>query len=81
MGYRATNSAAVEGRASDWSGVIVPCSSPAGIQGVDTGRVGGASENNRKAKYDALTKTGLKQLQAERENWSRISTAIALVLE
>jgi PadR family transcriptional regulator, regulatory protein PadR len=41
----------------------------------------GASEKNRKAKYYALTKTGSKQLQAERENWSRISTAIALVLE
>jgi len=41
----------------------------------------GASENNRKAKYYSLTKTGQKQLQAERENWDRISTAIALVLE
>ena len=41
----------------------------------------GASENNRKAKYYSLTRTGQKQLQAERENWNRISTAIALVLE
>jgi transcriptional regulator len=41
----------------------------------------GASENNRKAKYYSLTKTGQKQLQAERENWGRISTAIALVLK
>ena len=41
----------------------------------------GASENNRKAKYYSLTRTGQKQLQAERENWDRISTAIALVLE
>ena len=41
----------------------------------------GPSENNRKAKYYSLTRTGQKQLQAERENWNRISTAIALVLE
>ncbi len=50
------------------------------VQGVDTGRVG-ASENNRKAKYYSLTKTGQKQLQAELEDWGRISTAIALVLK
>ena len=40
----------------------------------------GASENNRKAKFYSLTKTGQKQLQAELEDWGRISTAIALVL-
>src|SRR3979490_1671158 len=36
----------------------------------------GASENNRKAKYYSLTRTGRKQLEAELENWGRISTAI-----
>jgi PadR family transcriptional regulator, regulatory protein PadR len=41
----------------------------------------GASENNRKAKYYSLTRTGRKQLQAELEDWGRISTAIALVLK
>ena len=41
----------------------------------------GPSENNRKAKYYSLTRAGQKQLKAERENWDRISTAIALVLE
>ena len=41
----------------------------------------GASENNRKAKFYSLTKTGQKQLQAEFEDWGRISTAIALVLK
>ncbi len=40
----------------------------------------GASENNRKAKYYSLTRTGKRQLEAELENWSRISTAIGLVL-
>ena len=42
---------------------------------------GGASENNRKAKCYSLTKTGQKQLQAELEDWGRISTAIALVIK
>jgi PadR family transcriptional regulator, regulatory protein PadR len=73
-------STGIEGCASDRTGVVVPRSSPAGVQGVDTGRVG-ASENNCKAKYYSLTKTGQKQLQAEFENWGRISTAIALVLK
>src|SRR5271168_3573962 len=41
----------------------------------------GASENNRKAKFYSLTKTGQKQLHAELEDWGRISTAIALVLK
>src|ERR1700743_2554717 len=41
----------------------------------------GASENNRKAKFYSLTRTGQKQLQAELEDWDRISTAIALVLK
>ena len=41
----------------------------------------GVSENNRKAKFYSLTKTGQKQLQAELEDWGRISTAIALVLK
>jgi PadR family transcriptional regulator, regulatory protein PadR len=41
----------------------------------------GASENNRKAKYYSLTRSGRKQLEVELENWGRISSAIALVLE
>jgi PadR family transcriptional regulator PadR len=41
----------------------------------------GASENNRRAKYYSLTRTGRKQLETELENWDRISTAIALVLK
>ena len=41
----------------------------------------GASENNRKAKYYSLTRTGQKQLEVELENWGLISTAIALVLK
>jgi transcriptional regulator len=40
----------------------------------------GASENNRKAKFYAITKTGRKQLRAEAENWARISGVVGRVL-
>jgi len=39
------------------------------------------SENNRKAKFYSLTKTGKKQLETELQNWDRLATAIALVLK
>lgn len=41
---------------------------------------GGLSENNRKARYYSITKSGLKQLTIETENWERISGVIARVL-
>jgi PadR family transcriptional regulator PadR len=41
----------------------------------------GVSENNRRAKFYSLTRTGKKQLQAELDNWARLTNAIALVLE
>lgn len=41
----------------------------------------GDSENNRRAKYYRLTKPGRRQLEAETKRWSRISVAIARVLE
>ena len=41
----------------------------------------GPSENNRRAKFYSLTHTGKKQLEAELENWERLTTAIALVLK
>ena len=37
----------------------------------------GASENNRKAKFYAITKAGRRQLARETENWERISGVIA----
>ncbi|MFC5862827.1 PadR family transcriptional regulator [Acidicapsa dinghuensis] len=40
----------------------------------------GASENNRRAKYYELTKTGLKQLAAEQDVWEKLTTAVAQVL-
>jgi PadR family transcriptional regulator PadR len=41
----------------------------------------GVSENNRRARFYRLTALGRKQLNAERENWRRITGAVALVLE
>jgi PadR family transcriptional regulator, regulatory protein PadR len=40
-----------------------------------------ASENNRRAKYYALTKSGRKQLGQETAQWNRISLAIDKALE
>lgn len=41
----------------------------------------GTSENNRRAKFYAVTKAGKKQLQAETENWERIAGVIGRVLQ
>jgi transcriptional regulator len=38
------------------------------------------SDNNRKAKYYALTKAGRKQLEAEQQNWDLLSAIIAEVM-
>ena len=40
----------------------------------------GTSENNRRAKYYALTARGREQLGEELETWDRLSAAIGLVL-
>jgi PadR family transcriptional regulator PadR len=40
----------------------------------------GTSENNRKAKYYAITRTGRRQLAAETENWGRVSGVIGRLL-
>jgi PadR family transcriptional regulator PadR len=40
----------------------------------------GVSDNNRKAKYYSLTKSGLKQLAAETESWERMATVISRLL-
>jgi PadR family transcriptional regulator PadR len=41
----------------------------------------GVSENNRKAKFYAITKRGQKQLATETENWERVAGVIGKVLE
>ena len=40
----------------------------------------GASENNRKAKFYSITRTGRKQLRTEAENWERIAGVVGRVL-
>ena len=37
----------------------------------------GVSDNNRKAKFYAITRIGRRQLTAEAENWDRIASVIA----
>ena len=39
------------------------------------------SENNRRAKFYALTASGRKRLKAELDNWHRLAGAIGLVIE
>jgi PadR family transcriptional regulator PadR len=41
----------------------------------------GTSENNRRARFYRLTALGRKQLSTERQNWKKITSAVALVLE
>lgn len=41
----------------------------------------GASENNRRAKYYSLTKSGREQLDREIADWDTLSSAIALILQ
>jgi PadR family transcriptional regulator, regulatory protein PadR len=41
----------------------------------------GTSENNRRAKYYALTPAGRKYLVDEKEHWGRMTAAIARVLQ
>lgn len=38
------------------------------------------TEGGRMAKFYSLTRTGRRQLEAERSNWERLSAAIGLVL-
>jgi len=40
----------------------------------------GTSENNRKAKFYSITKSGKTQLNAEAESWERIASVIGRVL-
>src|SRR5580704_4443317 len=41
----------------------------------------GVSENNRKAKFYAITKRGQRQLAEETQNWERVAGVIGKVLE
>jgi transcriptional regulator len=39
------------------------------------------SENNRRAKFYALTRAGVRHLQKEAADWGRLSAAISLVVQ
>ena len=41
----------------------------------------GTSENNRRARYYALTKTGRRQLHIEQENWNHMVEILSRVLD
>lgn len=41
----------------------------------------GTSENNRRARYYNITRTGKKQLSSEAEDWERISGVIGKLLQ
>jgi len=41
----------------------------------------GASDNNRRAKYYELTRTGRKQLGVESAAWDKLTAAVALVMK
>jgi len=41
----------------------------------------GASDNNRRARFYALTTAGTQQVAAERSKWERLSAGVNLVLE
>jgi PadR family transcriptional regulator len=40
----------------------------------------GTSENNRRAKYYELTKSGRRRLEVEKDAWGKLTTAVAQVL-
>jgi transcriptional regulator len=41
----------------------------------------GASENNRRAKYYELTRSGRKQLEVEECHWRKLAAAVGQILE
>ena len=41
----------------------------------------GNSQNNRRAKYYELTKSGRKQLEAEENDWRKLTAAVGQVVE
>src|SRR5579872_5544117 len=41
----------------------------------------GRSENNRKARFYALTKAGTAQLEAEQEGWQQLQRAVGRILK
>ena len=63
------------------SGLPLSGAAPAGAAGPAIVHLGQLGQSNRQAKFYALTGTGRRQLDAETAHWTRMSTAIARVLE
>ena len=80
LGYFSTHSANLDGVLNINQGSLYPALYRLEQQGWITSEWG-SSENNRQAKFYELTRTGRKQLTEETENWERLSTAIAHILE
>ena len=72
MGDCAAHSTGFEGGAADRAGVALSGLHRLEYKGWIKAEWG-ASDNNRKAKFYSLTRTGKKQLEVELENWGRIS--------
>src|SRR5919107_1039782 len=41
----------------------------------------GASDNNRRAKFYELTRSGRRQLDAETQAWKKLTTAVSLIMD
>ena len=41
----------------------------------------GASDNNRRAKYYEITRSGRRQLQSVTQNWNKLMLAVTQILE
>ena len=41
----------------------------------------GTSDNNRKAKFYAITRAGRKQLAVEKDSWARLTGAVQLIFD
>jgi len=78
-GVAAAYSAGVNGCVAGWAGIALSGAAPLEYKGWISSDWG-SSENNRRAKYYALTAMGRKQLETELETWKRLSAAIGLVL-
>jgi PadR family transcriptional regulator, regulatory protein PadR len=80
VGYRRASAAGLERRPAYPAGVAVPGSASDRATGW-TKAHWGTSENNCRGKYYALTQSGHKQLEVEKNTWAKLTAAVAQVLE
>jgi PadR family transcriptional regulator, regulatory protein PadR len=70
---------ATEGSLLVEQGALYPALYRLEVQGLLTSKWG-VSDNNRRAKFYSLTRSGEKRLRQETESWQRLVTAIGRVL-